>query len=126
MPTTTITASSTITIRQTPDVSVRKRVSIPATDTATLAWWDAQDDVATSLRLMILEEVAAYGYADRLARIVVPVQPAASQAATSSASTGSDPRDEEIARLRLQLADLHAKVGPLLPFLPGLVDDLVV
>lgn len=102
-------------------VSERKRVSIPLTDTATLKWWSLQHDVATSLRLLILEEVAAHGYTDRLDRIAA----AATSTAMPAAPT-ADPRDAEIARLLVELEDLRLKIGPLLPFLPGLVDDIVV
>jgi hypothetical protein len=112
-----------------PDAILRKRISIPVVDADTLAWWEAQQNVSFSLRVMILEEVGAHGYADRIARIARPAasaampQPAAMpvppQAATPAPSATGDPRDEEIARLNAELEDLKAKCGPFLPFLMG-------
>jgi hypothetical protein len=45
---------------------VRKRISIPQSDTGTQDWWDAQRDPATSIRLLILQEVSANGFVDRV------------------------------------------------------------
>lgn len=107
-----------------PDAILRKRISIPVVDADTLAWWEAQQNVSFSLRVMILEEVGAHGYADRIARIARPAAPsgppapAATPAPPASSATG-DPRDVEIARLNAELEDLKAKCGPFLPFLMG-------
>jgi len=115
-----------------PDAILRKRISIPVVDADTLAWWEAQQNVSFSLRVMILEEVGAHGYADRIARIARPTAPSGPPAPAATpvppqpatpvrpaSSVAGDPRDEEIARLNAELEDLKAKCGPFLPFLMG-------
>jgi len=74
-----------------PEVVVRRRVSIPEIDSLAHAWFEAQVDPSTSVRMLIHEEVKANGVVDRLARH----------------GAGSDYRDDVIADLRARLATLE-------------------
>ncbi|MCI4659754.1 hypothetical protein [Cryobacterium zhongshanensis] len=135
---------------------VRRRVNIPQSDVKTQDWWDAQGDVSTSLRLLVLEEVAAHGIVDRVNRTgsrrvqaAVPVQ-AATPVATAhlgspfvsavppiaavpvtpvapvAPAIPADPKDAVINELNARIAALQDAMSPFLTFRISPDDDLVV
>lgn len=68
--------------------SRRLTVRVPAADTSTTAWWDAQDDPGASVRSLIRAEIVAHGLSDTMNR---PVTPGVLAGATASPA-GPDPQ----------------------------------
>ena len=82
----------------------RKRLLISEDDHVSLEWWDAQVSPSPSVRLLILEEAAKYGAVDRITRT-----------GSQQASAGvADPRDIEIATLKIELANMRESLELLL------------
>jgi hypothetical protein len=52
------------------ETSERKRISIPKADASVLQWWDSQQDIGMSLRILIRNEIERSGYADLVYRPV--------------------------------------------------------
>lgn len=82
--------------------SVRKRVSLPASDQVVLDWWDGQLNPSLSVRLLIHEEAKQHGSVDRVNRI---------------GSGAPDIRDAKIASLEAEIAELRRTFGPFMSML---------
>lgn len=50
--------------RQAEETSERKRISIPKADESVLTWWEKQNDVGLSVRMLIRNEIERNGYVD--------------------------------------------------------------
>ncbi|WP_311245401.1 MULTISPECIES: hypothetical protein [unclassified Microbacterium] len=112
------TTTTNISIRvtqRTSEESVRRRVSIPPSDSVVLDWWDTQVDPGLSVRLLIHEEVQAHGLVDRMNRIGASAAPQTAPAATAAAGTTIP---DHVAAAIAQIRSLNDHWGPLF-------DDLV-
>ncbi|MFF2053744.1 hypothetical protein ACFVU2_19225 [Leifsonia sp. NPDC058194] len=49
---------------QAEETSERKRISIPKADESVLTWWEKQNDVGLSVRMLIRNEIERNGYVD--------------------------------------------------------------
>lgn len=131
-------ATITISITEDSRTPIRRHVHVPASDQAVNDWFDAQKDQSTSVRLLIHDEIAKHGMADRVFRHKFGTNPtvttlgtgSVAQPATSAAPAaaapagpapwnvpGVDPRDAEIARLRAKVARFENAVGAFGPFI---------
>ena len=104
--------ATTVSIRITEKTAadpVRKRVSVPPSDSVVLDWWAAQTDPGISVRLLIHEEVQAHGSIDRVNRIGLH-RPDPSPSPTLPPSGASSEIASALAQLHTLLGDNWAPV----------------